>query len=73
MFLWLKSKLASIFLPVLMVGLIRMDMAVSVDHLSPIQLMHRTRAAENILIRSFLNRIAEYPLRMKARGGDPTS
>lgn len=48
-------------------GLVQVRTAEPLDYLSPIQLAHATGGAENILIRSFLNRLAEHPLRAGAQ------
>lgn len=48
-------------------GLVRVQTAEPVDYLSPIQLAHAAGGAENILIRSFLNRLVEHPLRAGAQ------
>ncbi|MFG6083138.1 LysR family transcriptional regulator [Paracoccus litorisediminis] len=50
-------------------GLTRIETVEPVDYLSPIQLVHSTGASENILIRSFLNRVAEHPLRLDGPAG----
>lgn len=47
----------------------RIRTATPTDYLSPIHLVHVAGADENILIRSFLNRLAEYPLRLPAQDG----
>lgn len=48
-------------------GLARIQTDEPVDYLSPIHLVHAAGAADSILIRSFLNRIAEHPLRADAQ------
>lgn len=43
-------------------GVAQIKTADASDYLSPIMLVHRPGATENILIRNFLNRVAEHPL-----------
>lgn len=44
-------------------GLVRIDAAPGIDYLSTIKLIYRSDSADNILVRSFLNRVTEHPLR----------
>ncbi len=46
-----------------MTQMVAIDTVEALDYLSPIQLVYRQSAAENILIRAFLNRVAEHPLK----------
>jgi len=48
-------------------GLTRIHVVGGLDYLSPIQLLHRTDARDNILVRSFLSRVAEHPLTKNAQ------
>lgn len=50
-------------------GLSRIRTATPTDYLSPIHLVHVAGAEESILMRSFLNRVAEHPLRLPAGNG----
>lgn len=50
-------------------GLCRIRTAMPTDYLSPIHLVHVVGAEDTILIRSFLNRLAEHPLRLPAAEG----